>query len=324
MRTKIIKRSKLITITMKKKGQMSLEMIIGLLILLVVAVVVIRIFLQSMSGAEDLGVKNELAYKNFKSNCESLCSNYKASGTRATLAKYCYTDLGNIDLNENGIIDKLTADTKILPICEDGIYCFHVTECETDYGVIDWDDCRKVVCESYEDIYSDEATIDRKVSELFELGSCDGISNDENWVKLYFDAGNGRPCTSPPDSPCIISIDSCEIDTTNSPITFDCTGSISDQPSLHCNARDFAMIVADSDDSSTANIAGASPDAGTGSVTFTYVDGVSDEISGTLGMYQGTSLTTGDCQGGNFGAGIYYIDIENPIVTFGPTNCQIS
>lgn len=214
MKTKIIKRSKVITITMEKKGQMSLEMIIGLLILLVVAVVVIRMFLSSMNP--DVVTPNEeLERLGFYSKCESLCSKYKSTGTRANLAKFCYTRLeGEPDLNGNGLIDQIPADTKIFDICEDMIYCFHITECKTDAGVIDWSDCRDVVCEAVRrdyDIYND-AELDSTVKNRYfpGVGSCELKNDNNNWWQMYF---GGAPCSAPPD---VRFIGTCEIGSSGS------------------------------------------------------------------------------------------------------------
>jgi len=183
-----------------KKGQMSLEMIIGLLILLVVAVVVIRLFLGNIEGINEPqeGVKDKLKSMGFYSDCENLCSRYLSTGTRANLARYCYTRMqGNTDLNNNGLVDTIEADTKILPICEDTIYCFHMVECETSAGVIDWDDCRDVVCAAVEEDYGYTGTdLDDKVYDFFPgVGNCDLGSAPQNWWTMYFGA---NPCTNPP------------------------------------------------------------------------------------------------------------------------------
>ncbi|MEM5792921.1 MAG: hypothetical protein QXY45_00990 [Candidatus Aenigmatarchaeota archaeon] len=182
-----------------KKAQMSLEMIIGLLILLVVAVVVIRIFLKGMSQNPQDQFEQTLKDMNFIGECDRLCNEYKNSGTRAALAKFCYTKMtGNPDLNKNGKIDKLKAKTKLLEICEDSVYCFHMTTCETDAGIIDWSDCRDAVCNEYIEIYTSAGYGDaldranRKVSSLFSLGSCTGIGDEENWMKLFFSNPSNR------------------------------------------------------------------------------------------------------------------------------------
>ena len=179
-----------------KKGQMSLEMIIGLLILLVVAAVVIRIFLQNVGTIgtlDDLRKANQ--YKEFKQQCEAQCNEYEASGTRAAAAKYCSTKFkGATNLKQDLLNKPIPSDTKIgLSICPDAIYCFHVQQCETDAGVIDWADCRAVLCQAYYDTYSDYGKASQKVQELIpNSGNCNLPAN-ENWYTL-FGFGPNPPC----------------------------------------------------------------------------------------------------------------------------------
>jgi len=177
---------------------MSLEMIIGLLILLVVAAVVINLFLNNTKGIGAQQYKQALQYRNFKAQCDSLCNDYLGSGNLAGAAKFCFTKLtGDTDLNRNGKIDAFPADTKLLNICEDGIYCFHVTTCNSDTGKIDWPDCRQILCNAYYEVYQDYTKSNEKVKAIFPngIGSCTLPSDSVNWYQLYF--GN-NPCTEGP------------------------------------------------------------------------------------------------------------------------------
>lgn len=180
------------------KSQMSLEMIIGLLILLVVAAVVINLFLNNTRGIGAQQYKQALQYRNFKAQCESLCSDYLSSGNVAAAAKFCYTKLsGDTDLNRNGKVDAFQADTKILYICEDDIYCFHVYSCTSDTGKIDWADCRQILCNAYYDVYQDYGKANDKVKAIFAngIGICSLPSGEPNWFNLYFGT---NPCTEGP------------------------------------------------------------------------------------------------------------------------------
>jgi len=297
-----------------RKGQMSLEMIIGLLILLVVAVVVIRMFLGSTESAnqpwED--VKTGLKWKDFKSECESYCSNFKISGTKATLAKYCYTKLtGDTDLNRNAMVDSLPADTKILEICEDSIYCFHIYECRTDTDLIDWDDCREIVCQSYYDVYKDWDKVDEKVLELFPSeGSCN-LPEGENWWEFYFGI---EPCTNPGTPPSeyeefsITQLQDCQIDVSDS--TFSCNAGYTGT----CNPEDFIFMAYDA---GKTNLAGASPgnDPPLGSVIFE-----NNVIRGTVTMGPST-LSLGSCYDPRI-----YCDMDkdgNPEVNETTSVCEI-
>ena len=189
------------------KGQMSLEMIIGLLILLVVAAVVIKLFLNSTQGLGMQQYTQALQYRNFKAKCESLCTDYLGGGNVAAAAQFCFTKLtGDSDLNRNGKIDAFAAETKLLFICEDSVYCFQVYNCKTDTGNIEWADCRQILCNAYYDTIKDSPSISNpwevantKVKNLFPngIGSCTLPAGEQNWYNLYF---GSNPCTQGPGS----------------------------------------------------------------------------------------------------------------------------
>jgi len=181
------------------KAQMSLEMIIGLLILLVVAAVVIQLFLKNTNISTQQYV-NQLQYRQFKDKCQSLCSNAQAADVQAAYAQYCYTKLeGAPDLNNNQKKDYVQSETKLLNICEDGVYCFMVFPCKRiDSGqVIDWPACRQILCDAEYDVYKDYTLANTKVKQFFPngKGTCILPSNDADWYKLYFGT---NPCTEGP------------------------------------------------------------------------------------------------------------------------------
>jgi len=160
----------------KTKGQMSLEMVIGLLILLVVAAVVIKIFLGSVGNIgtiDDLKKANE--YKDFQNQCESLCEQFKATNSRAAAAKYCsYKFQGSTSLKQNLLNKPVESDTKPgIFVCPNAIYCFHAKECDTDSGPIDWGDCKSILCQTYYDSLGDYGKASLKLQELIpNAGSC--------------------------------------------------------------------------------------------------------------------------------------------------------
>ena len=109
-----------------KKAQMSLEMIIGLLILLVVAVVVINIFLTQMKKTETFNSFDEtLEYNKYKSDCESYCNQFINIGELAYGVQFCTYRLfkeGSTKLMKKGIVDKVELSkefpiTKGYPVC---------------------------------------------------------------------------------------------------------------------------------------------------------------------------------------------------------------
>lgn len=173
---------------------MSLEMIIGLLILLVVAAVVINLFMGQIKGVT--GVKqyqDDLDYRKFKSECESFCN----EGEVGSLVSFCSNKLNKDDLNGNKLTDIIRSKTSALPMCEDGIYCFLVVDCDTAAGKIDPIICKQILCKEWNKIYNDNpAKASCKVSELIKgWGTCkldntDTTDDDnENWYKR---AGFGK------------------------------------------------------------------------------------------------------------------------------------
>jgi hypothetical protein len=221
------------------KGQMSLEMVIGLLILLVVAAVVIKLFLNSTQNIGTQQYTQALQYRNFKSKCESLCNDYLGSGNVAAAAKFCFTKLtGDTDLNRNGKIDAFPAETKLLNICEDAVYCFQAFDCNTDSGKIDWGDCRQILCNAYYDAYQTYANpwqeANTRVKNIFPngIGSCTLPAGEANWYNVYF--GN-NPCTEGPTgssqtpAPTTASVTCSKQTSTSISCTWGCPNAVSTQ-----------------------------------------------------------------------------------------------
>jgi Fibronectin type III domain len=233
------------------KAQMSLEMVIGLLILLVVAAVVISLFLQNSNISNfTKNAKATLTYRNFKASCDSICQDAEASGNTAGLAKFCYTKLtGATDLNQNGQVDSIQADTSVLYACEDGLYCFHVTDCANSAGVkITYSDCRTILCNAYHDVYQNDPSCsdpwscaNQKVKSLFAngVGSCTLPQGELNWYQLYF---GDNPCTTGPtgssgtggtttatSSPTVVSVSCTKASSTSVNCNWTCPNAISTQ-----------------------------------------------------------------------------------------------
>ncbi|MBD3155336.1 MAG: hypothetical protein GF368_01630 [Candidatus Aenigmarchaeota archaeon] len=192
------------------KAQMSLQMMVAVVILMVVSLVIIRYFLGQMEFVEptEKDFKGIIRDMGFESKCEDLCNEYKLDSTSSKLAEFCYHKLdGDDDLNNNGIIDSFPANTKVLPVCEDSVYCFHVVECEDDSGTVDWDDCRQATCEHYEERYQgDTDKADGKMMELFpNEGGCN-LPEGENWWEMYF---GPMACTFPPN---VVGLKDCIYD----------------------------------------------------------------------------------------------------------------
>lgn len=178
------------------KAQMSLEMIIGLLILLIVAAVVINLFLTNSNISNfTKTVKSSLAYRNFKSSCDSACQDYLGSGSLAAAAKFCFSKMSTTP--DMALNKPFPADTLLVNVCPDSVYCFHVTTCQGDIAQIDIKNCRQVLCQAYYEVYQDNNLANDKVKAYFPngIGSCSLAAGDANWFQLYF--GN-NPCTEGP------------------------------------------------------------------------------------------------------------------------------
>lgn len=211
-----------------KKAQMSLEMIIGLLILLVVAYVVIKMFMSKINIDKIPKPEDTTKYLDFKAKCEGLCSDFINYGTKASLSNYCSEKLKGIDdLNNDGLIESFEATSLSLKICEDAVYCFQIIPCKTSTGIVSWSQCRQAMCNAKYEVYKNWTKADEKVKELVPgPGTC-RLPEDENWWNMYFSA---TPCTNPGKPPSeqdaegqqfSIALGACTIESNNN-WTFNC------------------------------------------------------------------------------------------------------
>mgnify|MGYP001773553039 CR=1 FL=1 len=192
----------------KMKAQMSLEMIIGLLILVIVAAVVIRTFLTSMTTIQDLeSFKKTTEFKEFETKCQNYCRDYSTTGNPGYAVMFCTTRLlpegTKNKLGNPAQVDALDATKGGLPlfrgweVCEDAIFCFHLFDC-SDYSTITPEDCRRILCEYYKDVFTTRrgetnyTALSDKVKEVFKgkakapYGSCN-LDTRNNWWTKYFE-----------------------------------------------------------------------------------------------------------------------------------------
>ncbi|MCD6216112.1 MAG: hypothetical protein J7J92_03510 [Candidatus Aenigmarchaeota archaeon] len=188
---------------MKRKGQKSLEMIIGLLILLVVAGVVINIFLNQMKPENLPQPEKELNIRNFKANCKSLCNKVEST-------EYCRAYFEKGDWDGDGVKNELVkvGETVTWDACEDRVYCFLVVPCEDRFGPNSIEGCKDMLCQAYIEKYRglpnylDEATA--AVKDDIKEGRCNldaHVEDKDNWYKRYFEdagwCGTGGGGTTP-------------------------------------------------------------------------------------------------------------------------------
>jgi hypothetical protein len=113
----------------------------------------------SMLAVEDITntYNNQAAY----SICDDLCSKYEGAGTPADCSdvqaavSFCLQKV-NIDIDGN----RLTGEkghynvVERIPLCEDGIYCFHLKNCRCSSMELDSATCLKILCYYYQNISS--------------------------------------------------------------------------------------------------------------------------------------------------------------------------
>ncbi|MFB6180836.1 MAG: hypothetical protein ABEJ93_03075 [Candidatus Nanohalobium sp.] len=135
---------------MKRKGQKSLEMIIGLVILLVVAGVVISTFLNQFQDNPGSQYQNTLKQEEITRKCQSLCSDYKQSSGingQAAAVEYC-TKTFNYDADGDGSLSE-KAGTVYNTYCEDGVKCFNLHECNVGREKLDAERCVEIMKNYY-------------------------------------------------------------------------------------------------------------------------------------------------------------------------------
>ncbi len=165
-----------------KKAQMSLEMIIGLVILLVLAAVVITLFTNVFGGGvqqgEDIQSRSQV-----QQQCQSLCSGWQnAEGQTNTLSaafRYC-TETFQFDTDGNDIVAGETTEQGYNSYCQDSMHCFNLqgTACTRGQTTLDANQCAELVRDYYdivEDSISTTDEIDDRMNTLVDetSGSCD-------------------------------------------------------------------------------------------------------------------------------------------------------
>jgi len=183
---------------MRMKGDKSLEMIIGLIVLLVVAAVVINMFLGTFdpNKINKVNPQCDTDRKAFKTTCERLCNQFQTDRNMVTAKEFCETNT-KLDLNCDNKIAKTTATVMPpLEICEDAVYCFMLQNCEWSSGKLGWNECVDTLCEVYTSMY-DGDTDSANGAVLDKVGSKETLSctlpEDEklNWFQRYY---GDNPC----------------------------------------------------------------------------------------------------------------------------------
>ncbi|AOV94777.1 hypothetical protein AQV86_02520 [Nanohaloarchaea archaeon SG9] len=183
---------------MFRKGQKSLEMIIGLVILLVVAGVVISTFLNQFQDNPGDQYENTLQQEEISRTCQSKCSEYKsAQGVRGQTAAidYC-TSTFNYDADGDGTLSE-TAGRLYNSYCEDGVKCFNVHTCEIGQEQLNAERCKEVMKNYYtsSEVGQSEEEANNSIAEWYQpngesdktIGTC-GLDEIEEvtWYSQNF------------------------------------------------------------------------------------------------------------------------------------------
>ena len=174
------------------KAQASLEMVVGLIILLVVAGVVIGLVLHFISPESFPDVGEQVNKKHFLSKCEGFCDDVNS-------IDYCTYFWGeeqkdmsiHKDWDGDGISNEPieVGGTVKWETCEDRIYCFLIQPCSRfgDGGVGTLNKCKRIICQSLTSKYgNDDEGIElanKKLKEIIDVFPCDldSLADYDNW-----------------------------------------------------------------------------------------------------------------------------------------------
>lgn len=163
---------------MRKKGLNALELIFTLFVLIVVVLVVIKMFINRMNfnevkPVED--VKDSFQYSAAISKCNSLCEDYMQDKTTYNALRFCQQKV-EIDIDGDGIAGREGSYGVLVgvPVCEDGLYCFHIKECGSGSVALDARRCLTDMCRYYKiDQGWPEDTAIQMVRQRVYYGTCD-------------------------------------------------------------------------------------------------------------------------------------------------------
>lgn len=236
------------------KSQASLEMVVGLIILLVVAAVVISLVLYFIKPERLPSPSGQIAIREFKSKCDSYCRDLNS-------VEYCRYyfgkgQTGHKDWNGNNIKGEvIRIGTYQWPTVEDRVYCFLVYPCEDRFGVgIDAiRNCKRLLCQSYFEMGADANGANEMLARdinfpsgttwsdvIATLEAEGGVRQEEKWYERVFIhgcSGTGLPTG--------IMFSNCQLDKTTTPWTITCDTS--------CKVAD-AIAIGDSDGKSSIEL----------------------------------------------------------------------
>jgi hypothetical protein len=168
------------------KAQLTLETIIMLVVLLVLAGVMITLILTTLKPPAS--PQKVLSKQEFLSQCESYCNDPEKA------VEYCRLYWNGKDWNGNNEPnERIQVGTYKWYTCEDRVYCFLVKPCErlgTGLDLIRR--CKNIICGTYLDKYgSAEIATAKLLEDIGFSNKCDlsGIPREEDWYSKVFREG---------------------------------------------------------------------------------------------------------------------------------------
>ncbi|MBT3464113.1 hypothetical protein HOD20_00345 [archaeon] len=155
---------------MKKRGEKSLQMIFGLMMLLIISLVVLTMFFKfSKKGTgelqQQLGASlQEAAREDALIRCQSMCNDITDDNS---LIDYCSAQF-TVDWDKNGLVQGPVSSGKWW-FCEERIPCFVLVEkCKRQY---DGNVCRNILAEfNTKNYYSLHVNLDASVPDVKDFG----------------------------------------------------------------------------------------------------------------------------------------------------------
>jgi hypothetical protein len=184
-----------------RKGINALELVFGMFILIVVTLVVIRLFTnivtpETLPSLDDF--RKTYNYERELSKCSSACSPYTTSGCEdlSAAVTFCQQKIGiSIDGNEKGSEKGHFGVVRMAPYCEDGLYCFHISDCGCGGYILDATTCKEVMYDYYKyTIGYSEQTTNEVICKSIPPGTCK--TDPRTWGEKYFERIQYRPQTA--------------------------------------------------------------------------------------------------------------------------------
>lgn len=169
----------------RMKAQASLEMVVGLIILLVVAAVVISLILYFINPKKLPNPGQTLSVREFETKCQEYCN-------EASSIEYCRYYWSGNDWNKNDIkYETVHVGKYEWSTCEDRVYCFLDVPCEDRFGMGNTaiQKCKDLLCQTYMEKYNNAGDATNAVKDDISFSSScnlDSVSVGENWYKKVF------------------------------------------------------------------------------------------------------------------------------------------